>query len=142
MGEVASGSAAQQRGSRLVGMDAHADSLAVAIDFAADEAAMDYLYDFFDQDLADRVRRDREFVPEGLEDLLAEDSLEDFVWLWLKDTGDNSFLRFVLDGAADNDFSDADAAEAVRLRLREWSLDSPPHIAWFKEDGAEVPTIE
>ena len=142
MGDEASGSAAQQRVTRLAGMDADADSLAVAIDFAADEGAMDYLYDFFDQDLADRVRRDREFVPEGLEDLLAEDSLEDFVWLWLKDTGENSFLRFVLDGAADNAFSDADAAEAVRLRLREWSLDSPPHIAWFKEDGAEVPTIE
>ena len=35
--------------------------------YAELEDAMDYLYDFLDADLADRVRAEREFVPAGLE---------------------------------------------------------------------------
>ena len=44
-------------------------------DYAQLEDALDYLYDFLDQDLADRVRAEREFVPAGLEGLLADLSL-------------------------------------------------------------------
>ena len=36
-------------------------------DYAQLEDALDYLYDFLDQDLADRVRAEREYVPAGLE---------------------------------------------------------------------------
>ena len=53
-------------------------------DYAQLEDALDYLYDFLDQDLADRVRAEREFVPAGLEGLLADDSLDDYVWLWIR----------------------------------------------------------
>ena len=44
-----------------------------AFDYAQLEDALDYLYDFLDQDLVDRVRTEREFVPAGLEGLLADD---------------------------------------------------------------------
>ena len=45
-------------------MDAPSDAAAAALEYAGADAAMDYLYDFFDADLADRVRADRALVPE------------------------------------------------------------------------------
>lgn len=123
-------------------MDAPSDAAAAAFEYAEADAAMDYLYDFFDVDLTDRVRADRALVPEGMEDLLAAHSLEDYVWLWLKDTGPNSFWQFLLDGAADEDYQIEDARWALGMRLKEWAMDSPPHIAWFKEDGSELPVID
>ena len=68
-------------------------------DYAQLEDALDYLYDFLDQDLADRVRAEREYVPAGLEGLLADDSLDDYVWLWIKDPGPNGFRQYLRDGA-------------------------------------------
>lgn len=104
------------------GMDAYA--------YAGLDDAMDYLYDFLEQDLEDRLRADREFIPAGLEDLLAEDSVADHVWLWLKDSGPNSFLQYLRDGG----FAEEECARALRVRLREWAYDSPPHLAWMAED--------
>lgn len=97
--------------------------------------AMDYLYDFLDEDLEDRLRAERELIPEGLEDLLGSTSLTDYVWLWLKDTGGNSFWQYLLDGGYDED----EAREALGARLKEWAMDSAPHVGWLREDGVEEP---
>lgn len=113
--------------------DAHADGLGMdAYAYAGLDDAMDYLYDFLDQDLEERLRADREFIPAGLEDLLAEDSVADHVWLWLKDAGPNGFLQYLRDGG----FAEEECARALRVRLREWAYDSPPHLAWMAEDAA------
>ena len=40
-----------------------------ALEYAQLEDSMDYLYDFFDEDLEARVRAEREYLPESLQDL-------------------------------------------------------------------------
>ncbi|WP_293773113.1 hypothetical protein [uncultured Corynebacterium sp.] len=109
-----------------------------AYQYAGEPDAMEYLYDFFDEDLPAVVRANRELIPEGLEDLLAEDSLEDYVWLWLKDRGRNGFLQYIIDGG----FSEDDVREAHAFRIKEWAIDNPPHVTWFREDGSAVPVID
>ena len=93
--------------------------------------AMDYLYDFLEEDLEDRLRAEREFIPEGMEDLLGSSSLTDFVWLWLKDVGPNSFWQYLVDG----EFDEGETRQAHRERLKEWAIDSAPHVQWLREDG-------
>ncbi len=100
--------------------------------------AMDYLYDFFDQDLASRVRAERAFIPEGLESALADDSLLDFVWLWIKDPGPNGFVQYLRDGG----FDEEEIRTAVAARRQEWAIDNPPHVAWFLADGNPVPVVD
>ena len=52
-----------------------------AYEYAQLEDGLDYLYDFFDEDLEERVRAGRELLPEGMEDILGDHTLEDLVWL-------------------------------------------------------------
>ena len=106
--------------------------------YAELEDAMDYLYDFLDEDLADRVRAEREFVPAGLESLLADDSLDDYVWLWIKDSGPNGFRQYLRDGG----YSEAEVRQTFAWARSEWGMNTPPHIAWLKEDGYEPPRID
>ena len=106
--------------------------------YAELEDAMDYLYDFLDADLADRVRAEREFVPAGLESLLADDSLDDYVWLWIKDSGPNGFRQYLRDGG----YSEAEVRQPFAWARSEWGMNTPPHIAWLKEDGYEPPRID
>lgn len=96
-----------------------------AFDYAQLEDALDYLYDFLDQDLADRVRTEREYVPEGMEGLLADDSLDDYVWLWIKDSGPNGFRQYLRDGG----YPEAEVAQAFLWARTEWGMNTPPHIA-------------
>ena len=105
--------------------------------YAELEDAMDYLYDFLDEDLADRVRAEREFVPAGLESLLADDSLDDYVWLWIKDSGPNGFRQYLRDGG----YSEEEVAHAFLLARTEWGMNTPPHVEWLKEDGVTPPTF-
>jgi len=106
--------------------------------YAELEDAMDYLYDFLDEDLADRVRAEREFVPAGLESLLADDSLDDYVWLWIEDSGPNGFRQYLRDGG----YSEAEVRQTFVWARSEWGMNTPPHIAWLKEDGYEPPRID
>ena len=93
-----------------------------AFDYAQLEDALDYLYDFLDQDLADRVRAEREFVPAGLEGLLADDSLDDYVWLWIKDSGPNGFRQYLRDGG----YPEAEVAQAFLWARAGWGMNTPP----------------
>ena len=99
---------------------------------------MDYLYDFLDQDLVDRVRTEREYVPDGLEGLLADDSLDDYVWLWIKDPGPNGFRQYLRDGG----YSEAEVSQAFLWARTEWGMNTPPHVEWLKADGYEPPVID
>lgn len=58
-----------------------------ALEYAQLEDSMDYLYDFFDEDLEARVRAEREYLPESLQDLLGDHSVLDYIWLWIKEPG-------------------------------------------------------
>lgn len=107
-------------------------------DYAQLEDALDYLYDFLDQDLADRVRTEREYVPDGLEGLLADDSLDDYVWLWIKDPGPNGFRQYLRDGG----YSEAEVTQAFLWARTEWAMNTLPHVAWLKADGYEPPAID
>lgn len=51
-----------------------------AFEYAQLEDSMDYLYDFFDQDLESRVRTEREYLPESLQDLLGDHTVLDYIW--------------------------------------------------------------
>ena len=109
-----------------------------AFDYAQLEDALDYLYDFLDQDLADRVRTEREYVPEGMEGLLADDSLDDYVWLWIKEPGPNGFRQFLRDGG----YGEDEVKEAFLLARTEWGMNTPPHVEWLKEDGFAAPEFD
>src|SRR5699024_6384242 len=67
-------------------------------EYAEDDSSMDYLYDFSDQDLKHRLDEERQFIPEGLDDLIGDNSLLDYIWLWIKDAGPRGFRRYLLDG--------------------------------------------
>lgn len=108
-----------------------------AYDYAHDPDSLDYLYDFFDEDLADRVRAGREFVPEGLEDVLGDNTLEDYVWLWVKEPGPNGFRQYLRDGG----FDDIDIKHAFFDCRTEWSMNTLPQLEWLAEDGYEPPEI-
>ncbi|APT93574.1 hypothetical protein CPHO_00925 [Corynebacterium phocae] len=108
-----------------------------AYNYAALDDSMDYLYAFFEQDLARCVAENRELIPEGLEYLLAEDSLEDYVWIWLKARGPNSFYQYVMDGG----YPEVESRQAYDYRVKEWAIDNPPHVTWFREDGSALPDL-
>ena len=42
-----------------------------AFEYAHLEDGLDYLYDFFEEDLEERVRAGRELLPAGMEDILS-----------------------------------------------------------------------
>ena len=73
-------------------------------------------------------RTEREYVPEGMEGLLADDSLDDYVWLWIKDSGPNGFRQYLRDGG----YPEAEVAQAFLWARTEWGMNTPPHIAWLK----------
>lgn len=109
--------------------------------WAVRDDSMDFLYDFLDNDLESKLEEEREYIPEGMEDLLAANSLEDYVWLWLEDTGARGFLAYIHSGRDHEGkrFSDLEAGEAHGLCLHEWSIDNAPHVSWLIEDGFELP---
>ena len=106
-----------------------------AYEYAQLEDSLDYLYDFFDTDLEERVRAGRELLPEGMEDILGDHTLEDYVWLWIKEPGPHGFRRYLRDGGYD----EAEVEEAFLLARAEWGMNTPPHVEWLKEDGVEAP---
>ena len=73
--------------------------------------------------------REREYVPDGMEGLLADDSLDDYVWLWIKDSGPNGFRQYLRDGG----YPEAEVAQAFLWARTEWGMDTPPHVAWLKK---------
>ena len=72
-----------------------------AYEYAQLEDGLDYLYDFFEEDLEERVRAGRELLPAGMEDILGDHTLEDYVWLWIKEPGPNGFRQYLRDGGYD-----------------------------------------
>ncbi len=109
-----------------------------AYEYAQLEDGLDYLYDFFDADLEERVRAGRELLPEGMEDILGDHTLEDYVWLWIKEPGPNGFRQYLRDGG----YGEAEVKEAFLLARTEWGMNTPPHVEWLKEDGFEAPEFE
>lgn len=111
-----------------------------AFEYAGLEDGMDYLYDFFEQDLPARVAEESEFVPAGLEDVLGDNTLLDYVWLWIKDPGPRGFRSYVAAGG----YLPAEVDEALVWRRNEWGFDTPPHIYWLARDGvtdADAPAL-
>ena len=106
-----------------------------AFEYAQLEDGLDYLYAFFEEDLEERVRAGRELPPEGMEDILGDHTLEDFVWLWIKEPGPNGFRHYLRDGGYD----ESEISEAFLLARTEWGMNPPPHVEWLREDGVEVP---
>ncbi|MGX9136743.1 hypothetical protein [Corynebacterium striatum] len=85
-----------------------------AFEYAQLEDSMDYLYDFFDQDLESRVRTEREYLPESLQDLLGDHTVLDYIWLWIKEPGPNGFKQYLRDG----EYSEAEVEEAFLWLFR------------------------
>lgn len=106
-----------------------------AFEYAGLDNALDYLYEFFDKDLAQRVAENKEFVPAGLEDVLGDNDLYDYVWLWIKEPGPNGFRQYIRDGGYPED----EVKEAFLLRRDEWGRNTPPHVEWLEEDGFQAP---
>lgn len=104
--------------------------------WAGGEKGLEFLYAFLEQDLEACLEDERALLPQGLEDLLASDSLEDYVWLWLKHPGPRGFKAFIATGA---DFRDIEVDRAYATRVQEWAIDNPPHVTWLREDGYEAP---
>ncbi|MGO2426461.1 MAG: hypothetical protein ACTH7R_08935 [Corynebacterium flavescens] len=102
------------------------------------EDSLDYLFDFFDQDLAQRVHASREYVPAGMEEFLGDNSLEDFVWLWVKEPGANGFRQYLRDGGYD----EAEVAQAFLECRTEWGMNTLPHIEWLHERSFATPVID
>ncbi|MDY3128284.1 MAG: hypothetical protein SOW59_09240 [Corynebacterium sp.] len=113
------------------------DDFSEVLAYAEDDASMAYLYDFFTQDLAARVEKEREFIPPGFEDLLGDDSVLDYVWLWIKDPGANGFRQYLRDG----EFSEAEVNAAFIAKREEWGMNTPPHLEWLKDDGFDESTL-
>lgn len=109
-----------------------------AYDYAHLEDSLDYLFDFFDQDLAQRVREGREYVPEGMEEFLGDHTLEDFVWLWVKEPGANGFRQYLRDGG----YTEAEVTQAFLECREEWGMNTLPQIQWLREQGFETPVID
>ncbi|WP_296133001.1 hypothetical protein ACKFRM_02190 [Corynebacterium sp. YSMAA1_1_D6] len=109
-----------------------------AFDYAQQTEGLDYLYDFFEEDLESRVREGREFLPAGMEDILGDHTLEDYVWLWIKEPGTNGFRQYLRDGG----YSEEEVAHAFLLARTEWGMNTPPQVEWLKEDGVEPPTFD
>ena len=106
-----------------------------ACEYAQLEDGLDYLYAFFDEDLEERVRAGRELLPEGMEVILGDHTVEDFVWLWIKEPGPRGFRQYLRDGGYDG----AEVSEAFLFARTEWGMNTPPHVEWLREDGVEVP---
>ena len=108
-----------------------------AFEYAQLEDSMDYLYDFFDHDLESRVRTEREYLPESLQELLGDHTVLDYIWLWIKEPGPNGFKQYLRDG----EYSEAEVEEAFLWTRNEWGHNTPPHIEWLKADGYEPPAF-
>ncbi|MDO5033099.1 hypothetical protein [Corynebacterium sp.] len=108
-----------------------------AYDYAHGEDALDYLYDFFEEDLEQRVRAGWESIPEGMRDILGDHTIEDYVWLWVMEPGKNGFRQYLRDGG----FTEAEIREAFAAARAEWGMNTPPHVAWLKDEGFEPPVF-
>lgn len=109
-----------------------------AVDYAQLEDGLDYVYAFFEQDLEQRVRAGREFIPAGLEDVLGDDSLEDYLWLWFTDPGPRGFRQYLRDGG----YSEREVDSAFHYCRSEWGMNTFPHAAWLREDGFATPRFD
>lgn len=108
-----------------------------AYTWAGREDGLDYLYDFLDHDLDSCLKDEQALLPPGLGDLLASDSLDDYVWLWLKHPGERGFKAYIASGS--DDFLEIEVDRAFAARIQEWGIDNPPHVTWLREDGYEAP---
>lgn len=99
------------------------------LDYANSPDSMDYLYDFLEADLPARLAERAEFVPPGFEDILADDTPLDHVWLWIKEPGLNGFRQYLRDGG----FDDAEVARAYAACREEWGMNTPPQLEWLEK---------
>lgn len=109
-----------------------------AFEYAHLEDGLNYLYDFFEEDLEERVRAGRELLPAGMEDILGDSTLDDYVWLWINEPGPNGFRQYLRDGG----YTEAEVGEAFLFARTEWGMNTPPHVEWLKEDGFEAPAFD
>ena len=107
-------------------------------EYAEDDASMDYLYGFFDKDLKGRLETERQFIPEGLEDLIGDNSLLDYIWLWIKDAGPRGFRQYLFDGG----YAESEVIEAFLAKRQEWGMNTPPHLEWLAQDGFDVASLK
>lgn len=108
-----------------------------ALTYAGLEDSLDYLYAFLDSDLLARIKDELRYIPAGMEDFLLDDSLEDFVWLWFKDSGANGFRQYLADGG----FDTAEVEQAYVFCRAEWGMNTPPQVEWLREDGFDLSPI-
>lgn len=107
-------------------------------EYAELDNSMDYLYEFFDKDLKDRLDTERQFIPEGLEDLVGDNSLLDFIWLWIKDTGPRGFRQYLFDGG----YEESEVTEAFLAKRQEWGMNTPPHLEWLEQDEFDAESLK
>jgi hypothetical protein len=107
-------------------------------EYAELDNSMDYLYEFFDKDLKDRLDIERQYIPEGLEDLIGDNSLLDYVWLWIKDTGPRGFRQYLFDGG----YVEPEVTEAFLAKRQEWGMNTPPHLEWLAQDEFDEQSLK
>src|SRR5690625_7835752 len=98
-------------------------------EYAEGDASMDYLYGFFDKDLKDRLETEHQFIPEGLEDLIGDNSLLDYIWLWIKDAGPRGFRKYLFDGG----YAESVVIEDFLAMRKVWGLTTQSHLDWLAE---------